>query len=463
MRSVKTTLALVVSMAAAMLVSSMAAPQRQAAPATGNDPAVAMATHETDGYARVNDNPRFVQTYVNNIENMVPIDSQCPGDWRDLLYYMRLQKYTPDLFLVQQISDQSQLDYLASQMTNMLAGTYRGAIALSSPERMNSPCGPDKDYQTNAIIYRTGRFDLVRKSTWQSDAHQVGSNGVRRCFNNTQDRTVNVRARFYDKISRMYLTVGSVHWPTGGMNGPKCANENANEANARINAAGYGGALRIYGGDLNLDELRSDSTYKTWYTRTNGDLGGELSYRDAIYDDCSERYSGDALKDCLRANWTFNGGSKPRIDFLFAQEDRCCSSTPATPFVGTEATVTFNAADAADKHLTGTDSEVNYSQHRSVLARIHYPKLVATVTGSEATFWQRGEHFYLSDTDCDAHGVYLEYKLNGETTRLENYNGCGTTRHWNESFVEGQAIGLRACVDVQFGWDRCSLWRRTKT
>ncbi len=62
MRSAMTTLALVVSMAAAMLVSSMAAPQRQAAPATGNDPAVAMATHETDGYTRVNGNARFVQT-----------------------------------------------------------------------------------------------------------------------------------------------------------------------------------------------------------------------------------------------------------------------------------------------------------------------------------------------------------------------------------------------------------------
>ncbi|MGH3646773.1 MAG: hypothetical protein ACRDTM_06320 [Micromonosporaceae bacterium] len=305
----------------------------------------------------VNNNPAYLQVYANNVENLETVNAYCPGDWQDLVYYMKGYETSPDLFLVQQVANRAELNTLVSAMTDRLAGVYAGVLAVSQPERMNSPCGSEKAYQTNAIIYRTGRFNLVSTSTWQSDA-QTSSGG---CANNSQDRTINLRARLWDKIAGKYVTAASIHWPTSAMDGPPCASENAREAAAAVSASG--GSLLIWGGDANITD-QSSGSWRSWYTRANGDLGGSLGYRDALYDHCRE--SSSNVKSCLLDNWTISGSR--RIDFLFARK-----GSGGMPFTGAEHTVTFNEGDAADIEFTGNDrTDRDYSDHRAVRARIHY-------------------------------------------------------------------------------------------
>ncbi|HEY0699597.1 MAG TPA: hypothetical protein VGD43_17505 [Micromonospora sp.] len=324
--------------------------------ATGSASATAAAVT----YGAVNNDPAYVQVYVNNVENLETADAFCPGDWQDLVYYMKTYETSPDLFLVQQVSDQAELNTLVGMMTDQLAGVYTGVLAVAQPEEMNSPCGAEKAHQTNAIIWRTGRFDLVSTATWQSDA-QTSTGG---CANNSQDRTINLRARMWDKIAQKYVTAASIHWPTGAMDGPACAAENAREA--AENVATGGGSLLIWGGDANVSD-QSGGTWRSWYTATNGDLGGVHGYRDVMYDNCAETTSDPAtIKACLQDNWT--SGSGNRIDFLFARR-----GTGGMPFVGAEHTVTFDEGDAADIAVTGDDrTDRNYSDHRAVRARIHY-------------------------------------------------------------------------------------------
>ncbi|MGH3713501.1 MAG: hypothetical protein ACRDT4_08600 [Micromonosporaceae bacterium] len=314
------------------------------------------ASADVGAASAVNNDPAYLQVYVNNIENLETVDAFCPGDWQDLIYYMKGYETSPDLFLVQQIANRTQLNQLVTAMTDQLAGVYAGVLAIPDPERMNSPCGAEKAQQTNAIIYRTGRFDLVSTATWQSDA--LTSTGG--CANNSQDRTVNIRAKLYDKIARKHITAGSIHWPTGAMDGPPCASENAREAAEAVTTTG--GSLMIWGGDGNVTD-QDGGAWRSWYTRTNGDLGGGLGFRDALYDHCRE--SSTDIKACLRANWTISADR--RIDFLFARR------SSGMPFTGAEHTITFNEGDAADLRFTGTDrDDRDYSDHRAVHARIHY-------------------------------------------------------------------------------------------
>ena len=84
-----------------------------------------------------------MQVYANNVENLETADENCPGDWTDLIYYMRLQEYVPDLFFVQQVSDQAQLKVITDRMSNELAGSYAGVIADRSPSNPGgSDCNP---------------------------------------------------------------------------------------------------------------------------------------------------------------------------------------------------------------------------------------------------------------------------------------------------------------------------------
>jgi hypothetical protein len=283
-------------------------------------------------------------------------------------------------------------------MSEHLSGTYAGVIADPAPskELVTKACGDEKLFQTNAIIYRVERFQLLRSSAWHSDSDHDPRNGVVECKNNSdQDRTLNVRAKLYDKVADKALTVASVHWPSGRQAGPACAVKNVLEADARIGAKGYGGALRIFGGDLNISDLTRSGKYRNWYDYANGDIGAHRhNYRDAIFDDCTERAGG--VKKCLRGNWTFNHegpGKTRRIDFLFAQ-----TGNGKRPKVGAEATVTFDAADEAGNHVTGSDNKLNYSEHRAIRARVHYdsggiggsPSTRLTYTGpTRASYHQR--------------------------------------------------------------------------
>lgn len=322
--------------------------------ATGLIPA--SADQADVGVAAANDDPAFVHVVNDNVENLPTVDLQCPGDWQDLVLYLKRLPLKPDLFVVQQISNQTQLNSYVSRLSGDLGEAYAGVIAEASPAAMNSPCGPPKDHQTNAVIYRKARFTdrALGDRTWQAQSDESGA-----CANNDQARTKAVKVRLHDRIANKDLTVASVHWPTGASGGTACADSNARETATEMTEDGYGGSLLIFAGDHNISDL-SGGSFRSWHRLLNGDAGGSLGYRDAGYAGCG----GD--KACLGANWTIGGDR--RIDFVFARKP-----SGGLPAVTGFHTITFDEGDAADLAETGSDrSDRNYSDHRAVMARIHY-------------------------------------------------------------------------------------------
>jgi hypothetical protein len=303
----------------------------------------------------VNDDPGFVQVFDNNVENLPTADLQCPGDWQDLVHYMKRAPLKPDVFVVQQISGRAQLDDYLATLSRIVGERYEGVIADGSPKAMNSPCGAHKDHQTNAVIYRNARFtDLgLGSRTWIAQSQHGNT-----CANSPQARTQAVKVKLHDKIANKDLTIASVHWATADSGGPPCSVANSAETAKELAQDGYGGDLMIFGGDMNFTDVDGGS-FRPWYRDLNGDLGGKHGFRDAAFAAC------DGAKPCLRDNFTIGGDR--RIDFLFAR------TASGLPRVTGFHTITFDEGDAADQADTGSDrGDRNYSDHRAVMARIHY-------------------------------------------------------------------------------------------
>lgn len=320
------------------------------------------APPEIDPPGAINDDPKFIQVYVNNIENLKTSGEQCPGDWTDLIYYMKTIRPSPDLFLVQQISDVAQLNTLVDRMNKELAGVFEGVIADADPWTQMSPCGQEKAKQTNAIVFRSGRFDkLGDKHVWQSWANKDGE-----CVRNNQARTRNVMIKLHDKIADRDVTVASIHWSTAQGDGPDpaCAKKNALEADEKVHMKAFGGDLVIFGGDYNESDRNDMGDFRAWYAALNGDDGAELNYRDPIFRMCKNQ---GGLQGCLDDNWTI--GSGRRIDAMFARTGDGCRARTSRAH-----TITYAEADAAAEEVTGmpNDAKLNYSEHRAIRAAVFY-------------------------------------------------------------------------------------------
>lgn len=311
------------------------------------------------GEARAeNDDPAYIQVYVNNVENLEVADEKCAGDWTDLIYSMKTIKPVPDVFLVQQVSDTAQLATLVGRMTDELAGSFEGVIADGEPWKQLSPCGPEKARQTNAVIFRKGRFTKVgEKHVWQAWANKNDE-----CVRNNQARTRSVLIKLHDKIADKDVTVASVHWSTsqGGGPDPACAEKNIVEVDQKMHKAGYEADLVIFGGDFNESDRKDSGEFRDWYHKANGDDGGMFNYRDPIYRACQ-----DKLQACLDDNWTI--GSSKRIDAVFGMDGEGCRARTRRAH-----TVTFDEADAAAEEIVGSDSTLNYSDHRAIRAEFYY-------------------------------------------------------------------------------------------
>ncbi|QRO01705.1 hypothetical protein JRI60_23115 [Archangium violaceum] len=304
----------------------------------------------------VNGNAGFLVVYNVNYENLPTASELCAGDWQDLIYYMRTQEYSPDVFIVHQMSGAAQAAELARYMQDNLPGLYDYVVAEANPEAMNSPCGPAKDYQTNAIIYRTGRLQPISgtKATWQVYKGAGGS-----CVPNHQSRSIGVRMAFTDVITHKKVVLGSSHWPTA-QEGPSsdraCAEKNIQLTDTKMRGISDANLI-VWGVDSNEGDY-ANGAYKDWYKQANSWIPSTIDYNwnDPVYEACSESRS------CLDDNWTGGGGG--RIDFLFF-------NAAATSSHGK--TITYNEGDAADLQFTGADrDDLNYSGHRAVSARIHY-------------------------------------------------------------------------------------------
>lgn len=322
--------------------------------------------------AVVNNDPGFLKVYVSNIENLSPADDPlCPLDWDDLIYYMEIQEYLPDLFLVQQVSNRKQANDLADFMTQKLGAPYAAKIALNNPAKTNSPCGAAKQRQTNAIIYRTDRLRFNKKSIWQ--AYRMPKS---KCILNNQARTRSVRARFTDVVAGKRVTAGSIYWPSGRSDGPPCGVRNIDKTDDKVTASGYSADLYIVAGDTNTKDLETEdpeSAWVAWYERANGALAGELGYRDVIYDYCRETSTTGAqieINQCLLDSWTFESptsGNHRRIDYLLAKTPGGMADVHAGH------TIQFDEAGLAAEQVTGEpDDPLPYSEHKAVHARVSY-------------------------------------------------------------------------------------------
>ncbi|WP_433392666.1 hypothetical protein [Micromonospora sp. KLBMP9576] len=313
-------------------------------------------------YGVINNNPAFIQFYANNVENLPRADDKCHGDWLDLVMYMKTYSLSPDIYLVQQISGQEQIDNLAARMEKELKGSFRGIAAVANPTVDPVACGAPKAKQTTGIIYRPGRFTVVNQTRWRANYW----NGTK-CVNETKDRSAALGIRFYDTIAKKHVSVSTVHFPTM-TTGDKCIDHNITESGAETATLGATN-LSVWGGDLNNHDQSAGKVFTPWYNKVNGDRGGALGWRDAIYDACRRANPADITNCTYDRNWTIAGENRlRRIDFLFAK-----LPGGALPRTDAGRTITFDEGDAADKAVTTTDREDrDYSDHRAIRSRIYY-------------------------------------------------------------------------------------------
>lgn len=291
--------------------------------------------------ATVNSSPASLVVYSNNVENRVTCTDPA-NDFNKLISYMKTQPKTPDLFTVQQISNQADLNALTTKLSDALPGDYKGVIAVASPGSMGytSSCGKKKNQQTNAVIYRTGRLQLVNHLTWRSDAPSDLSghpcrNLVVSAAGNSQDRVVNVGVRLRDTVAGKYVNVASFHWPTSKHDGPECADENRAEAEKALGDLGSA-SLNVLGGDANTTTGSHD-----WWQHAI-----DHKFHDPMAEKCGGRV-------CSTGYDTHYGddGDGHRIDFMLTKGGHGFSSVDTISF-----------ADAGGR----------YSDHRALTAYVNY-------------------------------------------------------------------------------------------
>src|SRR5688572_24478758 len=123
-----------------------------------DDPDEVLVTSEAE--IRTNTDPNRLVVYSNNIENMI-------FDWKDLVHAMAEHELRPDLFLVQQVTDQSEMDRLVAFMERRLGVLYRGVVAQNHPNdrRFQDQVQP-KPTVTTGIVFRSRRFELAGRDSW---------------------------------------------------------------------------------------------------------------------------------------------------------------------------------------------------------------------------------------------------------------------------------------------------------
>jgi hypothetical protein len=308
--------------------------------------------------------PAELVVLTANVENLPRTSDGCPGDFRDLYAYLEDEGLRPDVFFVQQLSGQAQLDELLALLSTQLQRPYAGRVAEANPTPFQSPCGAQKERQTNAVVFATDRMAVVGDPIVRPSYKNVDGT----CVLDTLSRTRTLALLLRDGVTGEDVSATSLHWSTRNGPGPDpaCATANARELDQIVRVHHGGAALFLAGGDTNepdLVEHTTTSTFQPWYTAMNVDLDGSLGWLDPIWRHCAAT---GALRSCLVNQWTFRGATDRRIDFVFTR------GPTAVPTALQAHTITFNEAGAADRALTGSDSDVPYSDHRAVWARLQY-------------------------------------------------------------------------------------------
>ena len=136
----------------------------------------------------------------------------------------------------------------------------------------------------------------------------------------------------------------------------------------------------------------------------------------------------------------------PSNPFLFKEEimktflRSLCMLAVAVAFVAATSTPAMAASSNAIAFTNGTRA-----------AEVWFNKSTPGTHANKA--W-----FDLLDAKCDAHSVYVEYRIDSDPLKREsNDGGCGTTKGINLR-ADHFNIDYRVCVDIQLRPDVCSGW-----
>ena len=271
-------------------------------------------------YGVTNNNPAFIQFYTNNVENLEQVDDPCPGDWLDLIMYMKTYALSPDIYLVQQVSGQAQIEKMAARMSTELYGEYRGIAAIDNPTGgVCTAAGSSRSRRPD--IYRPGRFTVVNQTRWRANYDKNPTDDVTSCANETNDRSAHLGIRFRDTIANKYVSVSTVHFPTLTRGGGPCIDHNTKETGDELATLGATN-LNVWGGDLNNADQSESKVFAPWYNKVNGDRGGALGWRDVIYNGCYKANPADVNNCAYDRNWTIQGENRLRDRLLVRQAVR---------------------------------------------------------------------------------------------------------------------------------------------
>jgi endonuclease/exonuclease/phosphatase family metal-dependent hydrolase len=275
--------------------------------------------------------------YDVNLENMTNGDclqgtpDDCNRKWANFVNQMAGKSYAPDIINVQQVDpvQRTELGQTLSQLTELknyieykTGLSYGAIVALSNPTQQYGNLCRDKWYQTNAIIYRTGRFSVSSQSTLTAKNDKSGSCST---AGNNQ-REVGLVASLYDSASGKTVRLVNYHFPTANAGGDACTGINMTDA--RNAAAASAGNVYIIAGDANKEEFTSTGAEYSWHSdmRTAG-------YTDEFWNLCGGGQS------CLNSNhWTFASNTltnKRRLDFTFVKGQSNITSETVFPFSST--------------------------------------------------------------------------------------------------------------------------------
>jgi hypothetical protein len=325
---------------------------------------------ETEGELRSNGDPNRLVVWSNNIENMI-------FDWKDLVHAMAAAELRPDIFLVQQVTSQSEMNQLVAFMEQRLGVGYQGVVAQNVPDdhRFQGQVIP-RPTVTTGIVFRSKRFDLVTKTSWMPFGRGFASQ--RKTCNERSNHSgyETIRVKLFDKVANKNVVAVSLrHWtwhPCSTKNVLEIVNGKDGGENDHP-GLGSAAALHIVGGDFNDDLFTPRGNYKCWYRVMNGRLGQsdcprdvDLGFVDPLFTSCG------GSKSCVREN---NG-----IDHIFVRR-----SDGAAARTSHFHEVSFTEAERASRQATGGDGPSNteardgyrdagpsYSQHRARRAYVFY-------------------------------------------------------------------------------------------
>ncbi len=311
-----------------------------------------------------------------NVENLPTLDaspSYCQGDWEDLPYFFGAQTFPPDLLLVQQINGSEQVEALLTALQVRTGETYGSVLANEAPGEWGAAECDYKKNQTNGILYRQERFQVVPDSLLPILALESTPEGE--CVSSDADRYRGIAAEFTDTFAGgLRVAVASVRWPSGG----GCETDNLENVRTSLNA--YSEAnLHVWGGDLAASDLEfqdESAPFTEWYTSANHALSDDSNsvYRDVMYRHCEQTAGAGGLNpNCLIYSWTLfatDFADRLRTAFLFTRVEAPYGAlSQDLPPVSGGQTITFEDAGAAE----GTDDDpLPYSKSRGLMGYIHW-------------------------------------------------------------------------------------------